>query len=263
MLSYQHIYHAGNFADIHKHSILCALWEALKKENDKPALYIDTHAGRGAYDLGSKEAQKIAEYKLGFSKLDLKRLPQDFAPYIKAIKRYAPRYPGSSACIAALKSDADIMKLNELHPQEHKALIKALGGAPNLRIQKKDGYKALLNTEFEGQGAQACVMIDPSYEVKAEYAQLAENVLALVERAPKIRMLIWYPILRQAQYHQEMLESLKLCTAPQLNSQLDLPEKIAPDKGMYATGLVLINPPARFEPKLNKMTKILKAALAQ
>ena len=43
-MKYRHRFHAGNFADVHKHVTLLALLAALQKK-DKGFLYLDTHAG--------------------------------------------------------------------------------------------------------------------------------------------------------------------------------------------------------------------------
>jgi 23S rRNA (adenine2030-N6)-methyltransferase len=55
MLSYQHLYHAGNLADVQKHAVLAWVLDYLTRK-DKPLSYIETHAGRGVYDLGAEEA---------------------------------------------------------------------------------------------------------------------------------------------------------------------------------------------------------------
>jgi 23S rRNA (adenine2030-N6)-methyltransferase len=56
-MKYRHTFHAGNFADVHKHVALLALLAALKRK-DKGFLYLDTHAGKGAYSVPAAAAHE-------------------------------------------------------------------------------------------------------------------------------------------------------------------------------------------------------------
>jgi 23S rRNA (adenine2030-N6)-methyltransferase len=47
-MKYRHQYHAGNFADVHKHVLLLEILAALTRK-DKGLLFVDTHAGHGMY----------------------------------------------------------------------------------------------------------------------------------------------------------------------------------------------------------------------
>ncbi len=93
MLSYQHIYHAGNLADVHKHSMLAwALAYMIRK--DKPLSYLETHAGRGLYDLQDAAALKTGEAAKGIA------LAQDwFAPdhpYAQVLATHSRQIRGAS-----------------------------------------------------------------------------------------------------------------------------------------------------------------------
>ena len=68
MLSYQHIYHAGNLADVHKHGLLAWMLDYLTRK-DKPLSYIETHAGRASYDLDADEARKTGEAAQGIRRV--------------------------------------------------------------------------------------------------------------------------------------------------------------------------------------------------
>ncbi|MDF2915731.1 MAG: yhiR [Pantoea agglomerans] len=58
MLSYRHSFHAGNHADVLKHTVLSLIITALK-EKEKPFFYLDTHAGAGRYQLSGEHAPSV------------------------------------------------------------------------------------------------------------------------------------------------------------------------------------------------------------
>ena len=128
MLSYQHIYHAGNLADVQKHALLAWMLDYLTQK-DKPLSYIETHAGRGLYDLTSPEAVKTGEATAGIARIEA-RFPPDH-PYRRRLTEIRARYgtnayPGSPMIAALTLRDGDTMHLAELHPQEHRALTDSL-----------------------------------------------------------------------------------------------------------------------------------------
>ncbi|MCB9988805.1 MAG: 23S rRNA (adenine(2030)-N(6))-methyltransferase RlmJ [Rhodospirillales bacterium] len=254
MLSYQHIYHAGGWFDVHKHAVLCALWAQMEEQAAGPLTYVDTHAGRGLYDLTAPEAKKIAEFETGITKLDTGRLPPPFAPYVHAVRSWKPEYPGSAGCIAALKRDDDMMALYELHPGEIKHLQAALGRMPNLTIEQKDGHE---EAAARAGGADTLVMIDPSYEVKAEYEQTARTVRAILDKAPETKIMVWYPVLAGGGYHKILLKELGPLTDEALHIVIDAPFPEKPHKGMVQSGLILFNPPEGVEKKSSAISEVL------
>ncbi len=256
MLSYQHIYHAGGWFDVHKHAVLCALWALMAEQTSGSLTFVDTHAGRGVYDLKSQEARKIAEYETGITRLDLGRLPLPFAPYVRAVKDWRPDYPGSAGCIAALKRGNDKMSLCELHPGELGHLQAALGSMPGISIQQKDGHKSAL-TLLDG-GDDTLVMIDPSYEVKAEYEQTAETVRAVLDKAPGAKIVVWYPVLAGGGYHKILLKALGPLMAQQaLHVVINAPFPEKPSKGMVQSGLIVFNSPPGLEKAASTITELL------
>lgn len=80
-MNYRHVFHAGNFADVHKHVVLLALLERLTRK-PKPLMYLDTHAGRGWYDLRSLEALRSDEWYEGIGRL------AEHTPQTDAVRRY-------------------------------------------------------------------------------------------------------------------------------------------------------------------------------
>ncbi len=207
MLSYQHSYHAGNFADIHKHRLLAETL-AFMTEDDSSVVYIETHSGRGVYDLSGPEAKKTGEAAEGAHALAA--LPEDH-PYVRCMAQTKARYgntayPGSPQIARLLLRGQDTLHLHELHPQEYAALTACIK-AKNIRMYHKDGYKgalALANRQRE----RGLVMIDPSFEVKNEYAEVAAFIPALKKKWPEAALLLWYPIL-EAGLHAPMLEALE------------------------------------------------------
>lgn len=209
MLSYQHIYHAGNFADIHKHIILSEILSDLVKR-EKNVTFIDTHAGRGLYKLDSKEAQKTGEFRNGIEYALKDQIFPEKLTYIKLIKRISKKYgknvyPGSPFIAKELLRESDDLFLMELHPKEHIYLQKNMK-AKHIQIKKCDGYKETLSIS-PGKFRKGIVLIDPSYEVKSEYDLILKFISKLKLKWPEVTIMLWYPILKEG-YHQNMTRKL-------------------------------------------------------
>lgn len=244
MLSYQHIYHAGNFADVHKHALLALLLKTLTAKPQKICL-IDTHAGRGVYDLNSDEAQKNAEFDNGIMPMWQKNaLPADYANVIRAVNDTdaARRYPGSAKIARHMLRPRDTLVCIERHPGEFKKLQDAMKDAPNTELLHDDGFRALL--DFAPQaGCKGIAVIDPSYEIKTEYADTARLLHAAWKKRPQDVFMLWYPILPAGQ-HAHMLRALQ--TAGVSNALIsELRFEAMPHEAfhMYGTGVLFINPP--------------------
>lgn len=245
MLSYQHIYHAANFADVQKHVILLQLLTALKAKNPKLAV-MDTHAGRGLYDLTSEEALKTAEFVHGGGHMfEDKSLPGGLQA---AVAKYNEggkllRYPGSAVLARDMLRPADRLICYELHPGEFAELQKSLGSRPNTEILKQDGFKALTD-RLPLPERKALIVIDPSYEIKTEYELVARQLIAAVKKYPAGCYMLWYPVL-PAQGHRQLLTQLR--RAPVVRDVLvsEVRLEAAPDAGfrMYGSGIAIINPP--------------------
>lgn len=217
MLSYQHGYHAGNLPDVHKHAALAVLLAALTAK-DRPVSYLESHAGRGLYDLAAPEALKTGEAREGVeAALARGALPEEH-PWPAAVRRVravhgATAYPGSPALARALLRPADRLHLLELHPQEHAALRRNLGG-PGVHIHRRDGHEGL-PALLPPAPRRGLALIDPSYERKDEYAAAARLVLAAHAKWPEGVILLWYPLL-EAGLHAELLAALATARLPGL-----------------------------------------------
>lgn len=222
MLSYQHSYHAGNLADIHKHRILAETLAEMVQE-DAPISYMETHSGRGVYDLSGAEAKKTGEAKEGAQALAA--LPEDH-PYRRCVAQTKARYgehayPGSPQIARLMLRDADTLHLHELHPQEYAALTARIK-AKNIRMYKKDGYAGVLSLANRQEG-RGLVMVDPSYEVKDEYDAVAAFIPALKKKWPEVMVLLWYPVL-EAGLHTPMLEVLSNALPDSTRDDIAFPE---------------------------------------
>lgn len=238
MLSYQHIYHAGGWGDIHKHAVLCAVWQALQRQHDK-LQYFETHAGRGVYDLRAKEAQKTSEYKTGVARVDFRKFPVALSGLAQALNFWQPLYPGSPGCVAAFARPTDRMTLCELHPLEFHFLKDGLHQQKRISFYQKDGHQFVPGLmKLAGQGL---VLIDPSYEIKDEYAQISQTVKNILAQNAGVSILIWYPVL-YGKNHQDVLLNGLRHVATGKEHVLSAPQKV--ERGMVQSGLYLINPPA-------------------
>ena len=205
MLSYQHSYHAVNRADLHKHGALVRLLEVLRRK-PRAITYMETHAGRGLYDLSSPEAQKTGEAKAGVEHTPPKG---KYGEIVRAVRaEHGPNaYPGSPEIARRMLRDGDSLHLFELHPAENAALRRSLRG-DNIHMHLRDGFEGALAIS-PPRPRKGLVLVDPSYEVKTEYAETARFAHKLVVKWPEAVVLIWYPVL-EAKKHHELLEGLKL-----------------------------------------------------
>lgn len=179
-----------------KHAALAWLWHTLQQEHDV-AHYIDAFAGRGIYDLQSDEAKKTNEWRSGVARMPWSPLPASAKPYTQVLNQFGwsmsragREYPGSPAIVKSLARTGDKLNLFELHPQEHHALLKNMGRSA--QVMKMNGYEIV---EGINPDLPSLILLDPSYEVKTEYEQIAQLALSLHQKAPKSIVLVWYPLL--------------------------------------------------------------------
>lgn len=213
MLSYQHAYHAGNRADIHKHSLLVSVLDSLIRKN-RPVTYIETHAGRGIYDLNSVEARKTGEAASGWMDIEgneaaLAKLPKKYVEAVRALNDggLSPFYPGSPFVASYILRPQDHIYLMELHPQEYAALAEKFREDKRCHIHKRDGLEGALALS-PPENRRGLVLVDPSYELKEEYETIPDFAVKLARKWPEASILIWIPML-PAGRHEVMVEKLK------------------------------------------------------
>lgn len=195
MLSYQHGFHAGNRADVLKHAVLEAVLTELKASGRK-LFYVETHSGRGVYDLTGKQAQKTGEAKTGVLSLMDAKAPKPLQPWLKRIQSGGETaYPGSPVLAARCLSPNDRMVFFEKHPQEYDALHNALKKDDRVQVKRSDGYGGALKLAPRS-GEQMVVFVDPSYETMRDMDALAEWAPRALRRWPNAILIIWLPLFR-------------------------------------------------------------------
>ncbi len=251
-MNYRHGFHAGNFADVLKHLALCELLRLLTAK-DKRLFVVDTHAGAGGYDLGGPLAQRTREAGVGVARLmSLPRagIPVAAARYLTAVSAYDRKfgspggglrhYPGSPRLIRAALRAGDRFVACELHPQEALALKREFAGDRAVEVRDQDGYHALkaLLPPIERRGL---VLIDPPFEAADEFVRLARALRHALRRFATGCYAIWYPIKNDAA--ADFVQAFANLKTLQL--ELRLPHSA--DGRLAACGLLIINPPWKFE----------------
>jgi len=260
-MNYRHAYHAGNFADVLKHVVLMMLVEHLKRKS-APFFYLDTHAGRGQYDLSDAQPQRSGEYKTGIGRLlDLPAsttLPAEIADYVRLVRASAGKgssaitaYPGSPLIVAHLRRDKDRMVLAESLPKEAGALSALLGRERLVSVLESDGYAAL-KAHLPPRENRGLVLIDPPYESDLEFDHVLAGLETAHERWPIGMYCIWYPLTDRAgpvRFHRDLGRS-------GIRKILDVTLRILPSDaplGMGGAGLVIVNPPWQLDERLQEL----------
>lgn len=266
MLSYQHIYHAGNFADAHKHALLVKTLAALKLKS--PQLFlIDTHAGRGLYDFRDPEAQRKQEFKNGIAGLLEKDAgTSPIADYLAEVKKLNPdggtdMYPGSPLFAKNILRSSDRMVFAELHPSEFEKLRDNFKDVRNVTCEKKNGLALLLETTPPKE-QKGIAVIDPPYEIKTDYTEVPRAVGNAVRKWPQGVFFIWYPILT-GQPHLQLLTDLRKTAAKNtLVSEIKLDTMPKEGFAMYGTGIAIVNCPLA-EQSASNLTQYIAKTLPQ
>jgi 23S rRNA (adenine2030-N6)-methyltransferase len=268
-MNYRHAFHAGNFADVVKHAILCRVLAHLC---DKPAAFrvIDTHAGAGRYDLAGPEAGRTGEWRDGIGRLLHAELPAPvralLAPYLDAVMALNPggnlaAYPGSPALAQALLRRQDRLIACELEPRAAAALAHTLAGDRRAKAIAIDGWTALAAyvppTERRG-----VVLIDPPFEQPGEFARLVQGLAAAHRKWPTGIYLIWYPIKDLAEVAGFARGLARCGIAKMLRAELILPT-VGPDTGLRGSGLIAVNPPWTLHDELELLLPALAKALSR
>ncbi|MFW2371586.1 MAG: 23S rRNA (adenine(2030)-N(6))-methyltransferase RlmJ [Gammaproteobacteria bacterium] len=261
MLSYRHAFHAGNFADVLKHLVLCKTLEYLIQK-PAPILYIDTHSGAGRYTLDSKLAKKTGEHKSGIKALDFSRLPVSVDGYRKIIQPLLVQqhYPGSPLLAAQILRDQDKLRLFEMHSSDFPPLQQLFKKDRRVIAEMSDGYqalKALLPTPQK----RALVLIDPSYEVKSDYQLVVDAIKQAYKRMSTAQFLLWYPVVDRNRV-EKMIKNI--CNSGvrdvwrfELTREADTQQH-----GMTGSGILAINPPWVLADQMREILPLLVKQLA-
>lgn len=283
-MKYRHHYHAGNYADVFKHALLQLLVQGMQRK-EKGFLYLDTHAGRGGYDLTTSSVlpdgrERAPEWPAGIGRLwSAPRLPPALEPFLAAIKAYQLRktgddtelsvYPGSPWIVQSALRPQDRSVLCELREDDAEALDFAFGAGQRVLVRKMDGYTAL-KAMLPPPEKRALMLIDPPFESATEFADVAQALAAAQRRFPSGTYAIWYPITERAR-SDRFIEDLALASEapPMLCAELQIASDSAQVR-MKGCGLLVLNPPWQIDqafravlPPLAELLKLDAAAAAR
>ena len=257
MLSYQHSYHAGNMADVHKHAMLAWMLDYLTRK-DKPLTYLETHAGRGLYDLTADESIKTQEAERGIVIVEAGKWFTADDPYSRVLDmtrgRYgATSYPGSPLIAAQMLRPDDSIHLAELHPQEHAALQDVMVDYSAI-AHKVDGLAMALG-RTPPMPRRGLMLMDPSFEVKTDYDALPTLIQNVHKKWNVGILMLWYPILAK-QPHLGMLRQLQAMNLPgAIRHEVSFPPA-RPGHGMTGSGLFIVNPPFGTADRAANLSKV-------
>lgn len=291
MFSYRHAFHAGNHADVLKHTTLLATLRHLMQKEAGITL-VDTHAGAGLYRLDGDYAEKGGEAADGIVKLMAALRPAGQEPaaltpalddYLDLIASFNPDgqlrvYPGSPFVMQTqMRTESrDRLKLFELHPTDSRTLsanVAQLNAGRQISVQLQDGFESLkpmLPPPPSPSGSKrALVLIDPSYEIKSDYAKVSACIQECLKRFPTGCYLVWYPIIPRAEAH-DLPRRLKTLSnhagRAWLHATLHIGQKdLAPDErpGLSASGMFVINPPHTLKAELQATLPLVLSALGR
>jgi 23S rRNA (adenine2030-N6)-methyltransferase len=274
-MNYRHQFHAGNFADVVKHALLVALVRALQRK-DKGCLFLDTHAGRGRYDLAAAAAgdslARRPEWPEGLGRLGAEAAgPEPLADYLGLVREFdraqgnlapEPRfYPGSPGLLRALLRPVDRLVLVERHPAECAALRAFAADWPRTEVREGDGY-ALLRALLPPPERRGLILLDPPFEAPEEFAWLAAAVGEGLRRFPTGVFAAWYPLTQRARVDEFLHAVATLAPPPCLTAELTVAGEFTGPK-LRGCGLLVLNPPWGFAPVAQGLLDLLVPRLAQ
>jgi len=262
-MNYRHAYHAGNFADVHKHAVLTLLLAHLRRK-ETPFHVLDTHAGIGRYDLSGVEAGKTGEYAGGIGKL--LAAPVDdplLSPYLDLVRNDNAEgalrfYPGSPCLTRALLREQDRMTLIELHPEDAATLRALFQRDRQVTIREEDAYQAL-KACLPPKERRGLVLVDPPYEVTDEFQRMVKGLGEALRRWPTGIYALWYPIKSPnevARFTDELVNFGKPCLASEL-----MLHPADDESRLNGSGLAVINPPWQLDEQLAALLPSLEERL--
>ena len=272
-MNYQHAFHAGNFADVHKHIVLTRVLDYLRQ---KPAAFrvVDTHAGAGRYDLFGPQAARSGEWRDGIGRLFA--MPRSgaagtdaaqalMAPYLDIVAALNPGgplrlYPGSPLIVKALLRRQDRLIACELEPSAAASLEAVLRGGARAKALAMDGWMALF-ANIPPKERRGLVVIDPPYEESMDFARLSQTVAQAHRKWANGVYLLWYPIKTRAAPDALARRLRRLAVPKILRSELSITPPRA-DGALAGSGLIIVNPPFPLQRELQVVLPVLTRLLA-
>lgn len=277
MFSYRHAFHAGNHADVLKHTTLIAMLRHLTLK-ETALTVIDTHAGAGLYRLDSEFAETSGEAAEGIQRLVARHTEEPLAAalqdYLDIVASFNSKgawrvYPGSPFIVQRLLREQDRLKLYEMHPTDAKTLdanVAQLEAGRQVAVLREDGFGCV--TKFlPPPSRRALLLCDPSYEIKSDYARVAALAAEALKRFATGTYAVWYPIIPRPEAHELPRKLKTLATKagkPWLHATLTVKSSKQPAPmqddakrpGLPASGMFIVNPP-------HTLKSALQAALPQ
>ena len=267
MLAYRHAFHAGNHADVLKHTVLTRV---LRHMNAKPKGYrlVDTHAGAGGYSLEGRYAQKKGEYEQGILRLwERNDLPGPVADYVELVRRFNPegrleQYPGSPAFAQMLLRSQDQLRLFELHPTDHRILASYLGSTRGAEVFDSDGFDGLKG-QVPPSTRRGVVLMDPSYEGNRDYGRVVGALREAIGRFAEGVYIVWYPQVTKVEAAQLPRRLEAVAPKGWLHARLTVQRPDALGFGLAGSGVFVVNPPYTLHDELAVALPYLTDVLGQ
>lgn len=262
-MKYRHQYHAGNFADVHKHVALLEVLHALARK-DKGLLFVDTHAGRGDYDLHPGDREHPAEWQAGVARL-LAATPRHAAlvRYREVIGRgmhgASLRYAGSPLLAADVLRPVDRAVFFETQREEAGHLRKALQDHDRARVEVGDGF-AGLRALLPPPERRGCVLIDPPYEEREDLSRVPAAVQDALARFESAVLLLWLPVKLRSDF-DNWFANLGVAVARPVLASLLWMHPCDSRAALNGSALVLVNPPYLVEEAMREWLPELRALL--
>ncbi len=265
-MKYRHQHHAGNFADVHKHVALLDILAALTRK-DKGLLFVDTHAGRGEYDLHPGDAAHPSEWRAGAGKLleatprhaALSRYREAIAPGVHGA---ALRYPGSPLlALGALRAEdrAVCFETQREEAGHLRKVVEALSPAPRTRIELGDGF-AGLRALLPPPERRSCVLVDPPYEEREDYARQRACVQDALTRFAGVVIVSWLPMKLRSDF-DHWLSGLRAATERPVLASLLWMHPCDSRAALNGSALVIVNPPYLVEESMREWLPELRGLL--
>ncbi|WP_375202155.1 23S rRNA (adenine(2030)-N(6))-methyltransferase RlmJ [Hyphococcus sp.] len=272
-MNYRHAYHAGNHADVLKHIVLARVIEHLKQK-EAPFRFYDAHGGIGRYDLGGVEAEKTFEWREGAGRLfstdgtplplygEAEALLAPWRTCVGALNKEGglKHYPGSPEIARLMLRPVDRLRLNELHPVDYEALLKAYAHDRRTTLSRLDAL-VFLKSQLPPPERRGLVLIDPPYE-KTDEADRALRMLSEgLKRFATGVFLLWFPVTGDG-LDRHILNRVRDMPVKHLWAVLSV-RKPKPDGGLAGSGVVVINPPWKLGGELEILVHALAERLSQ
>jgi 23S rRNA (adenine2030-N6)-methyltransferase len=261
-MNYRHLYHAGNIGDVFKHATLLFMLQCMLKKEGAVTV-VDTHAGRGLYDLDADEAQRTQEALLGIHKA-ARADDMLLAPYLNVVAAFNPKdelryYPGSPAFVAHTLRPEDLLILNELHPEEALELKSVFKGDKQVQIHSRDGYE-LWAAMTPPKTSRGLYLIDPPFEKPDEFQRMTQTLVETQRKCKHAVVMMWYPIKERPalwRWHEQLVAS-------GVEKMMLIEHTVYTEERsdrFNGSGFIVVNPPFSFQQEFPPLGEAIKNAL--